>query len=167
MKNLISNTIDFFYPPFRRYIPHLTFRYLACGGFTTLVDISLFFISYHFILHEKMVHLMGFTISPYIAAFLMAFCISFPTGFILSKFIVFTGSVLRGRVQLIRYFMLVGVCILLNYIFLKFFVEWVHLYATVAKIFTTLLVACFSYLTQKHFTFEVNASPAEKPVTPP
>ncbi len=162
MKDNISEIIDFFYPPFRRWIPEQTFRYLACGGFTTTLDISLFFISYHFILHERLVHLPLVTITPYIAAFIMAFCISFPTGFALSKFVVFTGSILRGKVQLFRYALLVGFCILFNYVFLKFFVEWCHFYPTVAKIFTTVLVACFSFLTQKHFTFQVKTSTVEK-----
>jgi putative flippase GtrA len=153
--------IDFFYPPFKRWIPEQTFRYLACGGFTTTLDITLFYINYHFILHEQMVHLSGLTLTPYIAAFIMAFCISFPTGFVLSKFIVFTGSVLRGRIQLFRYAILVGFCILFNYIFLKFFVEWCHFYPTIAKIFTTILVACFSFLTQKHFTFQVKTTRLE------
>ena len=164
MKERLTQFIDFFYPPFQKFIPRLTFRYLACGGTTTLIDISLFYISYHYILHERVLHLGIISFSPYIAAFLMAFCISFPTGFTLSKFIVFTGSSLRGRVQLIRYFLLVLVCILLNYIFLKIFVEWGHIYPTIAKIFTTILVACFSYLTQKHYTFDIRKPVLEEPM---
>jgi hypothetical protein len=41
-------------------------------------------------------------ISPHIAAFLLAFIVSFPTGFLLMRFIVFQESALRGRVQLFR-----------------------------------------------------------------
>ena len=91
----------------------------------------------------------------------MAFFVSFPTGFLLNKYIVFSESNLRGRVQLIRYFMLVGVCLLFNYVFMKFFVEICHFYPTIAKILTTILVVCFSYVTQKKFTFKVKVEPVE------
>jgi putative flippase GtrA len=156
MRRLILGIIDFFYLPLvGRWIPLRTFRYIACGAFTTTVDISLFYISYHFILHEQMVHLPFVTVSAYIAAFLMAFCVSFPTGFSLSKYVVFPESQLRGRTQLFRYLLIVSCCISLNYVFLKFFVEICHVYPTVAKILTTVIIACFSYLTQKHFTFRI------------
>ena len=68
--------------------------------------------------------------------------------------IVFTESVLHGRVQLFRYFVLVVICLGLNYIFIKLFVEQFHIYPTIAKVFTTFIVVAFSYLTQKHFTFK-------------
>jgi putative flippase GtrA len=47
------------------------------------------------------------------------------------------------------------ICLLLNYIFIKLFVEQFHLYPTVAKILTTVIVVSFSYLTQKNYTFRV------------
>lgn len=136
-------------------MPFQTFRYLACGGGNTLLDIVLYFISYNFILHQQMVHLPFVTISAPIAAVFMAFMVSFPTGFLLNKFIVFSESNLRGRVQLIRYLLLVGVCLLFNYVFMKVFVEYCHIYPTISKILTTVLVVCFSYITQKRFTFKV------------
>lgn len=156
MRAFILSIIDFFYIPFfARWIPRRTFRYMACGGFTTSLDIFLFYISYHFILQEQMVHLPFITISGYIAAFIMAFCISFPTGFCLSKYVVFPESEIKGHVQLFRYFLQVACCLLLNYVFLKFFVEICHIYPTIAKCLTAVFVACFSYLSQKHFTFKV------------
>ena len=155
MKQWVVSVIDFFYPPFRKFITPQTFRYIACGGFNTLLDIFIYFISYNFILKKQLIHLCFVTISPYIGAFIIAFIVSFPTGFYLNRNIVFTGSTLRGRVQLFRYFLLVAVCILLNYIFIKLFVEQFHFYPTIAKIFTTLIVISFSYLTQRHFTFKI------------
>ncbi|RYF37799.1 MAG: GtrA family protein [Chitinophagaceae bacterium] len=155
MKNLIISVIDFFYPPFRRLMPLQTFRYIACGGGNTVLDILIYFLSYNFILDKEIVHTPLGAISPYIAAFIIAFVVSFPTGFYLNRNIVFTGSTIRGRVQLFRYFLLVSACIALNYIFIKLFVEQFGFYPTVAKLFTTVIVVSFSYLTQKKFTFKV------------
>jgi putative flippase GtrA len=134
-------------------MPLQTFRYAACGGFNTALDIVLFFISYNYILRKQIVHFSSFAISPHIASFIIAFVVTFPLGFYFSRYVVFTGSNLKGRVQLGRYLLLVLACIGLNYMFLKVFVEQFHIYPTIAKIFTTVIVVTFSYLTQKHFTF--------------
>jgi putative flippase GtrA len=157
MKNLILQVIDFFYRPFARLMPLQTFRYLACGGGNTLLDIILYYIMYNFALHQQDVHLPSLTISSPIAALFMAMSITFPTGFLLSKYIVFSESNLRGRIQLFRYFMQVAACLLLNYLFMKLFVEYLHIYPTISKIITTFFVVCFSYLTQKKFTFKVKS----------
>jgi putative flippase GtrA len=156
LKRRIVSFIDFFYPPFRRFMPEQTFRYAACGGANTFLDIFIFFISYNYVLHKQMLDLGFVVFKPHIAAFIISFCISFPTGFFLMRHIVFTESTLHGKVQLFRYFLLVSICVALNYFFIKLFVEQFHIYPTIAKILTTVIVIAFSYLTQKHFTFKVN-----------
>ena len=154
MKKNLLFFIDFFYPPFRKLMPLQTFRYAACGGANTLLDIFIYFLCYNYVLEKKVLHISVFAISPWIAAFLLSFLVSFPLGFYLNRNLVFPGSTLRGRVQLFRYFTLVIVCIALNYVFIKLFVEEFHFFPTVAKMLTTVIVVTFSYLSQKHFTFK-------------
>ena len=155
LKKTIISFIDFFYPPFSRIMPLQTFRYAACGGTSTLLDIGMYWFSFNYILHKNNVHLGFTTISAYVASVFIAFCVSFPTGFILNRHIAFPGSTLHGRIQLFRYFMLVIICIGLNIVFIKLFVEQFHIYPTIAKVLTTVIVVCFSYVTQKNFTFKV------------
>jgi len=150
--------INWLYKPFKKIVPVETFRYAVCGGANTMFDILLYFVNYNYILGKKDVHLKFVTISPHIAAFLIAFCITFPTGFFLSKYITFSHSELKGRIQLFRYGLTVLMCILLNYIFLKFFVEYCGLFPTLSKIFTTFIVVIYSYYSQKYFTFRTNVS---------
>ncbi len=157
MTQRIEQFIDFFYPPFSRLMNRMTFRYAACGGANTLFDIFLFFISYNFIFDKQIVHLPYVSISPYIAAFMLSFCITFPIGFLLNRYVVFQGSVIAGRIQLFRYGVTVIVSILLNYMFLKIFIEGLCMYPTVAKILTTFIVVGFSYLSQSYFTFRVKS----------
>lgn len=159
LKGWIIETIDFFYQPFRKLMPIQTFRYAACGGGNTLLDIFLYFIAYNFVIKKQVVFILPFlALKPHIAAFLLSFAISFPTGYLLNRYIVFPGSILRGRIQLFRYFLLVVVCVFLNYIFIKLFVEYFHIFPTVSKILTTVIVVSFSYLTQKNFTFKTDSS---------
>ena len=135
-------------------MPIRTFRYAACGGGNMLLDIFIYYISYNFILHKQILDLGFIAFKPHIAALWMAFIVSFPVGFLLSKYVVFTKSELRGRVQLFRYLLIVGVNLILNYAFLKTLVEYMNFYPTIARIFTTGIIVTFSFLSQKHFTFK-------------
>ena len=160
IRNTIRDVIDWLYSylPFQNYVSLETFRYGVSGGLNTALDIFLYFITYNFILDKQVVDLGIISISPYIASFMMVFPITFTTGFMLSKYITFRHSELHGRIQLLRYGLTVLVCIFLNYILLKFFVEVCHLYPTPSKILTTGVVIIYSYISQKYYTFK-----AEKP----
>ena len=151
----LTRLIDLLYvKPLRRIVPPQTFRYAACGGLNMALDLSLYFLLYNFVLDKRVVHIDGIVaISPYIAAFLIVFPITFFTGFWLNRHIAFHGSPLRGRVQLFRYLISVLGSVLLNYLLLKFFVEAVHLYPTPSQAVTSLLIIGYSYLMQKYFTF--------------
>lgn len=147
--------IDFFHPPFAPWIKKQTFRYLACGGSNTVLDILIYFVSYNYILMKNPVEIGSITIAPHIAAFIISFSFSFPVGFTLAKYVVFQESNLKGRIQLFRYAMTVAMCIILNYVFLKLFVETFGWFPTPSKIVTTVIVAVFSYVSQRNFTFKV------------
>ena len=51
----------------------------------------------------QIVHLGFVAISPHIAAFLIVFPMTFTSGFLLAKYVTFTASELKGRIQLFRY----------------------------------------------------------------
>jgi len=154
LRRLILGAVDLFYPLFRRVMPLQTFRYAACGGFNTCLDITLFFISYNFILHKQPIHISFLTIGPHIAAFLIGFTVTFPIGFYLSRYVVFQETTVGKRRQLSKYFVVVLGCLFLNYGFLKLFVDVFKWYPTPSKMLTTVFVVAFSYLTQKNFTFK-------------
>ncbi|MBL7726104.1 MAG: GtrA family protein [Dinghuibacter sp.] len=160
MRAFILNIISFFYPPFRGMMSEQLFRYAFCGAAANALDILVYFLSYNFILQKQNLDLGFMTLSPHVAAIAIAFCASFPVGFLLQKFITFTNSSLRGRVQLFRYFTIVAVCIGLNVFFIKLLVEQLGFYPTVAKIITTVIVVAFSYFTQRHYSFrDADAAP--------
>lgn len=129
------------------------YRYAACGGGNTALNILIYFITYNFILQREVLHLGPVAITPHIAAFLIAFCITFPIGFYLSMYVVFQGSYLKRRIQLFRYFMVALMCIVLNYVLLKAFVEGLHIYPTPSMMMTTGIVVLFSYFSQRYFSF--------------
>jgi len=150
----VTSCINFIYPPFSKLMPPETFRYAVTGGMNTVLDIFLYFLIYNYILDKKLVDLYFVAISPHIAAFIIVFPITFTTGFLLAKYITFTQSEIRGRTQLIRYCISVTGSILLNYILLKFFVEYLKLWPTFSKGATTIVVVGYSYIIQRFYTFK-------------
>ena len=156
MRNLVIRILDVFYPVFKPFLSKQNYYYAAIGGANMVLDLFLYFIAYHYIFKKQVVQITEFlAFEPYIAAFIFAFLITFPTGFLLSKYIVWTESNIRGRIQLFRNLLLVIANIVLNYVLLKFFIEICHIYPTPSKLLTIIIVVTFSYLTQKHFTFRV------------
>lgn len=136
-------------------MPLQTFRYAACGGINTGLDIVLYAFIYNFVLHQQVLHITsGIAISAYIAAFIFSFFITFPIGFYLSRYVVWQETSTKKRVQLFRYFLVVLACIFLNYVFLKLFIEQFGWFPTPSKIVTSVIVIAFSYVSQRHFSFK-------------
>jgi putative flippase GtrA len=155
VRSRIIRIVDWFYFPFvRKFVPLEIFRYAATGGANTVLDILLYFVCYRYVLKMEVLHLGITAISPHIAAFLIVFPVTFTTGFLLAKYITFTASELKGNVQLFRYGLTVAGSVLLNYIFLKLFVEYARFYATFSKILTTFIVVIYSYLLQRYYSFQ-------------
>lgn len=159
----ISVLFDFFYPPFRKFMPLQLYRYAACGASNVLFDWVVYFFMYNFVLQHNMLHLGFVTLSSYIAALVLTFPITVTTGFLLQKYVTFTSSNMSGRTQLIRYLMVVFANLALNYVGLKLLVDGLKFFPTPAKMIITVFAAAFSYISQHKFTFkQVSKQPKEK-----
>lgn len=155
MRKLALRIIDFFYPPFKNWFSIGTFRYLASGGITAASGIIAYFIIYNYILHQEDVHINSYLITAPIAALALESVFTFIIGFTLNKYLVFTQSNLKGRIQLFRYGTVVCTNILLNYALMKILVEGFQFYPSISKALITIVLAVFSYFSQKYFSFRV------------
>ena len=158
MKHRITNLIEFFYPPFRKIMPVETFRYAACGGGNMVMGLLLFFLLHRYVFNHGYEQLAGFAFESYNVSLFFTSCITFAIGFLMNKYVVFTTSYLRGRIQLLRYFISFSFNFITNYFLLKFFVKWLHMDAFVSQVISTLIVVLTSYATQKYFTFRKKKS---------
>lgn len=154
-RDFILPVIDFFYPPFRKMMPIQTFRYAAAGAGNTLLGLIIYFISFRYIFGEKIFRFSFYAFEGHVAALFLSFCITFPIGFFMSKYVVFSDSRMKGRIQLFRYFMICLFNLVLNYILLKIFVERFHIYPVIAQVFTITVVILFSYIAQRNFSFKI------------
>ncbi len=159
MRKALLKFIDFFYTPFSRWLSIHTFRYLVSGGSTALCGIVSYYIAYNWILHQENVRVDFMFLPDLITAHSLALVIStfasFLWGFTLNKYLVFTQSNLKGRVQIFRYAIVLAVNFGLNLAMLKYMVEGLHFYPSLSQAFITITLSLCSYFLQKHFTFRV------------
>jgi len=156
VRHIIVGFIDFFHRPFARVIPTQTFRYLACGGSNTVLNIFIEYIAFNFIFHGQSTPIYGnIIIAPEVSAWIIAFAISFPAGFILSRHIVFPESNLHSRIQLFRYALTTVTFIVLTYVLIKVFTFCLPMInQTVRYTAICIITAVLSYITQRRFTFK-------------
>jgi len=155
MRKAILAFIDFFHPPFKKYVSLHNFRYLATGGTTFVLGLAVYYISFYHLFKTEEVDILFFTVKRGIAAYAVDFAIVIPFSFLVNRYIVFTHSEIRGRVQLFRFLNLQFINILLNVFLYKFFADVLLIYPTVARFIVGFLIAGFSYLYQHYFTFSV------------
>lgn len=160
LAQIITKIVDFFYYPFRKLVPQQIFRYGACGGGNMVLDWFLYFLIYNFVIGHDLVYitlpfknLSELCLTPHIATLCIVFPITLFTGFWLNKHVTFTQSSLRSSSQLIRYLLVVGVNLAINYFGLKLCVEIWQWYPTPSKMFITILTVIVSFFCQKYFTF--------------
>ena len=154
VSNLLIAIIDTLYiKPLERVISRYTFGYLFCGCANMALDALWYFTIYHFIINEQYFDLGFVVISPHIAALIIVFPITFLTGFYLNRYVAFRVIEERKRKQILRYGLSVLGSILLNYILMKFLVEVCYIWPTIAKMLTTIIVAIYSYIAARHFSF--------------
>jgi putative flippase GtrA len=159
LPKLITSILDFFYPFVGKIIPKKTYYYAACGGGNLLLSWLLFFVFYQFIFDKKMFPIQlpldqTFVLTAYTLSSVSCFIISFTIGFLLMKYVVFTGSELKGRVQLFRYALSSALSGVLSWLILKLFVEYLTIYPSIANILASCIVVLFSYLMQRNFSFK-------------
>ncbi|MDD3321040.1 MAG: GtrA family protein [Paludibacter sp.] len=150
----ISKIIDFFYPPFQKYMTLQFFRYGVSGTVNMVFSILVYFCIYNYILHQQILPLGFFTLSSHMAALAISFPVSNLFGFLLQKYVTFSHSELRGHVQLYRYFIIVFVNLGINTVVLKLLVDGLHFWTTPSQIIATLVCVFVSYFSQKRYTFK-------------
>lgn len=157
MRKALLKFIDFFHPPFARWIPIHTFRYIVSGGTNTASGIILYFLIYNYVLHQHdmMLPFFPWMITGPVATLVIEAPLTFIIGFTLNKYLVFTKSELKGRIQMFRYGIVVATNLMLNFALIKLMVETFNFYPTISKFITTILLAVASYFIQTHFSFRV------------
>lgn len=156
MVKFIRHILDLFYPLVSRIFDKTTYYYAACGTGNLVLSWFLFFLFFQFVFQKKVFYIsyIDYSISAYSLSSFVCFIIAFCVGFLLMKYIVFTKSELKGRVQLFRYGLSALITWFSSWLILKLFIEMLQVYPSIANIISSCIVVIISYLIQKNFTFK-------------
>ena len=156
MSNLIRKFLDLFHPIVSKIFDKTTYYYAVCGTGNLVLSWILFFLFYQFVFEKKLWHIsfINFTFTPYTLSAFSCFIISFTLGFLMMKYVVFTQSELKGRIQLFRYGISAIITSSANWVLLKTFVEIFYFFPSLANVISTCVVVVISYLIQRNFTFK-------------
>lgn len=154
ISDLIIKTIDWFYiRPVAALVPRQVFRYAVCGGVNVVIGWVVYFVIYNLLLDKQLLDLGFVVISPYVAAMLITFPVTFFLGFWLNRNVAFRRSPLSSHIQLVRYALSVAGSVVVNYVCLKLFVEVCGIWATPSQMLATCITTVYSFLVAKYFTF--------------
>jgi putative flippase GtrA len=159
LPKIITSILDFFYPLVGKLIPKKTYYYAACGGGNLVLSWLLFFVFYQFVFQKNLIPIQlpfdfHIVATAYTLSSICCFVITFTIGFLLMKYVVFTGSELKGRVQLFRYALSSAMSGVLGWFILKIFIEFLSIYPSIANVLASCIVVIFSYLIQRNFSFK-------------
>lgn len=159
--NYIRTVIDFFYPPFQKFMTLQLFRYGFTGTANLFFDWFLYFLIYNFVLHHQILNLGIVTLSSHIATMTIKIPIVLISGFILQKYVTFSYSSLSGRIQLFRYSTVFLINLVINYLGLKILVDIFDFWPTPSNMIVSILTIFISYFSQKHYTFKIPTADIE------
>ena len=145
--------VDFFYPPFRKYMTLQLFRYAVIGATNVVISQIIFFIVYNYILNQNELALGFYALKPHTASLIISFPFANLIGFLLQKYVTFPESELRGRIQLFRYFSITIINLIINAIVLKILVEVFHFWTTPSNMVATCVCILISYFSSKIYIF--------------
>ncbi|MEO8147767.1 MAG: GtrA family protein [Bacteroidia bacterium] len=134
------------------------FRYFIAAGLATVVDISVYFVMFNYILKKQVVpvpFLNDFVFQAPTVSLAISYSCGLVTNFSITKFFVFHESTMKTRYQLIRF---IGVAIMilgLNYLLMTFLIRQLDWFPTVARTFSALSIGVLSFTIHKSFSFKV------------
>lgn len=148
--------IDSFYFLFEKFIPIQTYRYAVCGGSNVLFDLILYYITFHFIFEKQNIDLIVAVISPHIASLFVVYPITFCTGFLLNRHIVFYESRLPLWTQFFRYLFVGITALIISYFSMKILVDWMELFPTPSRFITIIITVIYGYIMQTKYSFKID-----------
>lgn len=154
MIKIANSILDFFYPLFSKLMDKQTFKYAACGGGNLVLSWILFFLLFNILFEKQIFQINQIAISAYTISAFICFLVSFGLGFLLMKYIVFTSSKLKGRIQLFRYGVSALISSFLSWVLLKIQIDYFGFFPSIANVLASTTIVLVSYLLQRYFSFK-------------
>ncbi len=156
MIRIIRAFLDFFYPIVSRIFDKTTYYYAVAGSTNLVLGWVLFWVLDHWVIHSKTVELPLFKHPVHSYTVIAAVCgvVSFLFGFLMMRYVVFTESQIKGRIQFFRYGLSALISATVNWLLIKLMVDTFTWNASLCNVFASLVVVTISYFLQRKFSFK-------------
>lgn len=156
MIRIIRAFLDFFYPIVSRIFDKTTYYYAVAGSTNLVLGWVLFWVLDHWVIKSKTVELPLFEHPVHSYTVIAAVCgvVSFLFGFLMMRYVVFTESQLKGRIQFFRYGLSALISATVNWLLIKLMVDTFAWNASLCNVFASLVVVTISYFLQRKFSFK-------------
>ena len=155
MIRIIRAFLDLFYPLVSKIFDKTTYYYAVAGSTNLVLGWVLFWVLDHWVINSKTVELPLFEHPVHSYTVIAAVCgvFRFLFGFLMMRYVVFTESQLKGRVQFFRYGLSALISATVNWILIKLMVDTFALNASLCNVFASVGVVTISYFLQRKFSF--------------
>lgn len=141
---------------FRKILDNKIIRYFFSAGLATLVDISVYFVAFNYIYQKQDINFFSMVVlSAPTASLMLSYTCGLITNFLITKYLVFKESDLRGIHQLMRYVLVALLILMLNYFFMSFLIKILDWFPTIARIVSALSIGMLSFVIHKFYSFKV------------
>ncbi len=141
----------------RKILDNKIVRYFFSAGTATVVDVSVYFVAFNFIYQKQDIHLFNLVVlSAPTGSLMLSYTCGLITNFLITKYLVFTESDLRGVHQLMRYVLVAVFILFINYLFMSFLIKNLEWFPTIARIVSALTIGILSFIIHKFYSFRVS-----------
>jgi len=131
-------------------------RFVFSAGSGFLVDMSAFYVFYHFLFISKTYQIFNAAVSNYAISFSISFFMGVTVNFLLTRYVVFTESKLSPYKQFIRFISVATIGYFANLIVIELLVKKVGMQPPIARPVAALSLFFASYFVHKVFSFSLS-----------
>jgi len=156
MVSILRAFLDIFYPLVSKLMDKTTYYYAVAGSTNLVLGWLMFALLDLYVFQNKIITLPLFDHPVHSYTVVAGICavFSFLFGFTMMRYVVFTESQLKGRVQFFRYGLSALISASVNWILIKLMVDTFAWNATLCNVFASVVVVTISYFLQRKFSFK-------------
>lgn len=156
MVSILRAFLDIFYPLVSKLMDRTTYYYAVAGSTNLVLGWLMFALLDLYVFQNKIITLplLDHPVHSYTLVAGICAVFSFLFGFTMMRYVVFTESQLKGRVQFFRYGLSALISATVNWILIKLMVDTFAWNATLCNVFASVVVVTISYFLQRKFSFK-------------
>lgn len=138
----------------KRALDNEVVRFFLSAGVGFLVDAIVYFLVYNYLFNKHGITIYGHRLKGVTASLVISFSCQVITNFLITKYLVFTESEIKGSKQFFRFSLVAVLGFIANLLLLKLLVNF-GIYAPYARILAAVSLGVASYFVHKFFSFKI------------